>query len=227
MLFTALLTIHLIGVALGLGGATIGDLAVLRSLRRTEPAPREQLIHLSRSIWLGLALLGASGAALFALNPSSYLHSAGFIAKMVLVAGLVLNGIFLHPRLSKLRMSRGVVVSGAISVVSWYGSLAIAMFRTELDLTLPAYVSLYALAVAIVSVLYLVVHAHLGSSGGAAGSNQGCGAATMTHTRSHSDDRTSDPEAGLTVVEREELVRLCLEDEELRKALSSYVRQHA
>lgn len=202
MVSTALLTIHLIGVALGLGGATIGDIAILRSLWRSEPQPREHLIHLSQSIWLGLALLGVSGVALFALKPSDYLHSSGFIAKMILVAGLTANGIFLHRRLPRLRVSTATLFSGAVSIVSWYGALAIAMFRSQLNLTLPDYLGLYGLSVVGVSLLYIISHAYLRRSKAVAS------------------------EAGLTLTEQDELARLCREDEDLRKALSSYVRQH-
>jgi hypothetical protein len=161
MLFTIFMTFHLVGVALGLGGATIGDLAVLRSLRRGEPAPREHLDYMSQAIWLGLALLAISGIALFVRSPSTYLSSSGFIAKMVVVSGLVANGLYLQRRLPSLRITWMTLVSGAISSVSWYGALAVAMLKTKLHLPLADYIGLYVTGILVVAALYAFIYRRL------------------------------------------------------------------
>lgn len=144
MLFTSLLTLHLAGVALGLGGATIGDLAILRCLRSGQPFPYEHLHRMSQAIWGGLAILALSGGGMFALSPSVYLHNTGFAAKMLVVAALAVNGLFLHRRLPALRMSPVMLAAGAVSTVSWYGALLISMFRSQVDFSLGSYLVLYA-----------------------------------------------------------------------------------
>lgn len=154
MLFTALLTLHLAGLALGLGGATVGDLMLMRFVLKGEPHPSQLLGYLSQAIWLGVAILGISGVAMFAFQPSTYLHSAGFLAKMIVVAALIGNGVFLHRQIPRLRMNRSTLLSGAISTVSWYSALAIAMFRGHLQLSLVGYLSLYLVAVVVVFVCY-------------------------------------------------------------------------
>ena len=154
MLTTAFLTIHLIGLAIGLGGATIADLAVLRSLVRRQPLPVELLRDLSMAIWLGLSILTVSGLVLFAFEPSRYIHLSGFVAKMVVVAILVLNGSLLHRRLDHFRPSPLMLLGGAVSSVSWYASLTIALFKTQLGLGVAEYLALYGLAVVLVWRMY-------------------------------------------------------------------------
>jgi hypothetical protein len=165
MLYTALLTLHLAGLALGLGGATIGDLAILRHVRKGGPHPAEQLRYLSQAIWLGLAVLGVSGVALFALQPSAYLHSSGFVAKMIVVAVLMGNGVYLHRQIPKLRIGPTTFLSGSISTVSWYSALAIAMFRGHVQLSVVGYLSVYLAAVAIAWVSYVQGYRWLRTSG--------------------------------------------------------------
>ena len=150
MLFTALICVHLVGLALGLGGATIGDLLILRGMVRAEPFPIEQLRDLSWAIWIGVATLALSGLLLFAMKPSSYLHSSGFMAKMIVVGVLILNGLVLHVRLSQLRLSMVALLFGAISTVSWYASMAIAMFRGKVHLSVIDFLSLYLIAIVMV-----------------------------------------------------------------------------
>jgi hypothetical protein len=165
MVFTGLLGIHLIGLAIGLGGATIADIALLRSVLTRRPVPVDQLRDLSWVIWLGVAVLTLSGLLLFALSPSSYLHNSGFIAKMVIVGLLILNGAVLHGRITTFRVSLVTLLCGAVSIVSWYGSLIIAMYKSKLHLTVPDYLSLYLLAVVVVWRVYCSLFARLHPSG--------------------------------------------------------------
>ncbi len=129
---------------------------------RRQPIPGEQLRDLSGAIWLGLGVLTVSGAVLFGMNPSKYLHNGGFVAKMIVVAVLMLNGLLLHGRLATFRPSALILLAGAVSSVSWYGSLAIAMFKAKVGLSLVSYLSLYALAIVIVWRIYVSLFAKLG-----------------------------------------------------------------
>jgi hypothetical protein len=150
VLFTALISVHLVGLALGLGGATIGDLVILRRMLRGGPFPSDQLKDLSWAIWIGVAILSASGLLLFALKPTTYIHSSGFVAKMIVVGVLIINGFVLHGQLSKFRLSIATLLFGSISSVSWYGSMAIAMFRDKIHLSVIDYLTIYLMAIAIV-----------------------------------------------------------------------------
>jgi hypothetical protein len=149
VLFTALICVHLIGLALGMGGATTGDLLILRGMIRGGPFPTDLLKDLSWAIWIGVATLTASGFMLFAMKPTAYVHSSGFLAKMIVVGVLILNGLVLHTRLPKLELSVATLMLGAISTVSWYSSMAIAMFRSRVHLSVVDYISLYLIAVAV------------------------------------------------------------------------------
>jgi hypothetical protein len=150
VLFTALICLHLVGLALGLGGATTGDLLTLRRMVRGGPFPTDQLKDLSWVIWIGVAILTASGLLLFAMKPTSYIHNSGFVAKMIVVGVLILNGLVLHGRLSNLRLSTTTLLIGSISSVSWYAAMAIAMFRSKVHLSVVDYLSIYLMAIAIV-----------------------------------------------------------------------------
>jgi hypothetical protein len=168
VLFTALICVHLAGLALGLGGATIGDLLILRAMARGGPFPTDQLKDLSWAIWIGVATLTASGLLLFAMKPTTYLHSSGFVAKMIVVGVLILNGLVLHSRLSTLRLSTAALLLGAISTVSWYASMAIAMFRSKVHLSVIDYMSIYLIAIAIVWRLNWRLYEHFASRYGPA-----------------------------------------------------------
>ena len=163
MLFTALVSVHLVGLALGLGGATIGDLLILRAMVRGGPIPADLVKDLSWAIWIGVAILTASGLALFEMKPTTYLHSSGFVAKMIVVGVLILNGSVLHARLSKLGLSTATLLFGAISTVSWYASMAIAMFKSEVRLSVIDYLSVYLITIAIVWRLNCRLYERFGS----------------------------------------------------------------
>jgi hypothetical protein len=143
MYFTSLLFIHLIGLSIGLGAATIADLSLIRSLRHGRAASSEFLRISSYCVWIGLALLTVSGVNLFALSPSTYLASSGFVAKMVIVGVLLLNGFFLQRQGTEWAMNKNLLVMGAVSVTSWYGSLAAALFKNEVSLPLQVWLLAY------------------------------------------------------------------------------------
>ncbi len=157
MLSTGLLTVHLIGLGLGLGGATIGDISVVSALRRGKAVPPDLMRFVGICIWAGLAILTVSGVALFLLHPSMYLHLSGFIAKMVIVAVLIGNGWILHRGRSDWHLDRRLLLLGAISTVSWYASLLVAMFKTEIHLPLFGYLGLYVATVLLIWILGLLL----------------------------------------------------------------------
>lgn len=138
-----LIILHLLGVALGVGGALVSDLMFIKSVRNgTITRTEMSFLRLGSSVvWGGLLLLVVSGASMFFLNPEAYASSSKFLVKMTVVGILVLNAIAFHavhiPRLSanvgkRLASSRDftentgiLIVSGVISIVSWISALVL------------------------------------------------------------------------------------------------------
>lgn len=163
IVFRAFVGLHLVGLAFGLGGAFIADFAFFKSVRqgdRISPETVAWMRSFSQVVWIGLGLLVVSGAGMFLSDTDKYLHSTGFMAKMLLVAVLVINGLFLNfystARLTTFNFSqkytkRGAAwrarklsfVFGAISAVTWYSVLGIALFKDFLSLPLFVYIAAY------------------------------------------------------------------------------------
>jgi hypothetical protein len=145
---TALIIIHLFGIALGAGGAFASDFMFIQSVkdRRITETEIGFLKLGSRMVWIGVGVLLVSGLALFSLDPSTYLASSKFLAKMSIVGIIIMNGIFFHlshiPVLvecsEKEKMSDSpeflakrnfLLASGAISIVSWSSALILGALR--------------------------------------------------------------------------------------------------
>jgi hypothetical protein len=165
---TALLILHAMGFALGLGVAIFLDVHMLRVLkgqRRVEATDVALLRTGSALVAVGLALLWLSGAGLTTLawehNPA-FLDNPKLHAKLCIVMALTINGVLLHrvvlPHVEA-QVGRGLfdeaglgrrtllVTCGAVSVVSWTASFLLGMVR-ELNFTVSAVTILgvYALA---------------------------------------------------------------------------------
>ena len=154
---TVLIVLHLLGVAIGAGSAYASDFTFIRSIRDGAIDQKEctRLRRFSRFVWGGLAVLTISGIGLFLTDPSHYLSSSKFLAKMTIVAVLVANGVIFHqfhlPRLidgTWTRHQRFLIVSGILSFCSW-GSAIFLGFLRQTPLT---YVHLLTLYVGIVAV---------------------------------------------------------------------------
>lgn len=146
------LTFHLIGVAAGMGGATITDLLFFNFLRdfRISTKEAEVMRILSNIIMFALGILYLSGLALFFSDPSAFSQSPAFLAKVSIIVILTINGIFMHkfiaPRMIELSFLRHPIHShremhrlralsfamGAISFTSWYTAFFIAMLKSYL-----------------------------------------------------------------------------------------------
>lgn len=162
---TLLTLAHLLGVAVGAGGAFTSDALFLSSVRdgRLSATELRFLKVGSRMVWTGLAILAASGAGLFLTDPPSYLASSKFLAKMTVVAVITANGLVFHavhiPRLlvhsgggpslrgMLARHKALLLASGAVSGVSWLTALALGASRT-VPLPYAAIVGIYLLLLA-------------------------------------------------------------------------------
>ncbi|GJD81193.1 hypothetical protein [Methylobacterium gregans] len=146
---TLLIALHLVGLCLGLGGATMLDFWILRWMRWGS-LPREIariFLFISKVVSVGIALLWFSGLGflmVYALESPEKLQNPKLWAKMTVVAVLTLNGLLIHalvlpgvlrdvgrPMLDGISGTRtGVfLVSGAVSGVSWYTAFALGLMR--------------------------------------------------------------------------------------------------
>lgn len=153
---TPLLIVHCLGFALGLGGATILDLMLLRSLRRRlGPAEIMSVDLISGVVAAGLAILVASGLgfiALYAWTSPFMLANPKLWAKAAVVGVLAANGAYIHARvLPAVRRQAGrtlfedvparvrvsMLTAAAVSCVSWHFSFLLGLVR-ELNFATPA-----------------------------------------------------------------------------------------
>jgi len=139
--------IHLVGVAVGLGGALFSDFLFFRSVKNgVLSLPEVRLLHFGGTfVTTGLLILVFSGVALFFQDPARYMESSKFLSKMAIVAVISLNGAIFHSvhlrtlrRLAGVRLrdsrifkkaSLGLFASGAVSVVSWLSALVLGSLR--------------------------------------------------------------------------------------------------
>lgn len=153
---------HIVGVALGVGGATISDIfftRILKSGKITKP-DYDNLKVLSRVIWAGIIILIISGLAfLWRMYDSSgsvgILNSEKFLAKLTLVAVITVNGLVFHfkvfPKLKSMIGDKDfskhhllLSVTGAISVTGWYSIIILSTLR-GVNLPYFAWLGLYLL----------------------------------------------------------------------------------
>lgn len=148
---TFLLIGHMIGLAMGAGGATMSDILFLTSItdHMLDASELRLLKRASLVVIVGLLLLYATGIGFLFVREEGV--GERFWAKMTIVGILTLNGIMMHwkvfpilEEMAQLRLSLSVekfrangrlfAITGAVSSVSWYGALVLGAWRT---LTLP------------------------------------------------------------------------------------------
>lgn len=170
--------VHLLGVAVGAGGALMSDFffMVMTKDKKLDKSEFKVLKAGGVFVWIGLFLLIVSGMLIFSTNPQGYLNSSKFLLKMLVVLVLTINGIFFHvahiPRLkgvvgknmvkSKhfLKESRHMYMSGAVSVTSWVAALLLGGLRS-IPYTLPVGLTIYLTFVLIVALIAEVVRRRL------------------------------------------------------------------
>ncbi len=145
---------HLLGVALGVGAATITDIFFFKFLNDYKISFLESdiLKTLSQIIWFALFLLLISGVALFIPKSEILVHSGKFMVKMIGIIVLIVNGFVLNiiiaPKLAQMTFTndnpqidpqltflRNVSFAlGAVSISSWYFIFILGALR---GVTLP------------------------------------------------------------------------------------------
>lgn len=178
------LTFHILGVILGMGGATITDILFFNFLRDFTISKKEAEVMriISNVIMIALGVLILTGVALFLSDVARYSVSAPFLAKSLIVAIVAINGITMHkfiaPHMVKLsfiqhpfsalhsihtlrKISFGM---GAISFVSWYSVFFIAMLKSYIPASaslveiLMVYGAILFPAVLVSQIMHRVIH---------------------------------------------------------------------
>ncbi|WP_211286115.1 MULTISPECIES: hypothetical protein [Roseovarius] len=171
---TGLRFVHFIGLALGLGGAILLDLMMLRFFVRGRIIKETSDIFefASKIVSAGLFVLWITGVGflfLYALTNPELLMNPKVHAKLMIVTILTVNGFFIHTIILpgvKRQIGKSLftdisplkrtvfVTSGAISAVSWFLPVALGAFP-QLNNNVPVMVILtaYLLLIATAAVL--------------------------------------------------------------------------
>lgn len=153
-IYTRIATIlHLLGVILGVGSATITDILFFRFIGDKHISGREAKLMdiLSKVIWAALLLLVVTGSMLYIPSMDRLNESGKFMIKLIGLLVLILNGLvlgyFIRPKLTKIdfsnnhmsrfglshitnrRMRVAATICGAISISSWYFIFVLGALR--------------------------------------------------------------------------------------------------
>ncbi len=187
--YTFLILAHIIGTALGAGGAAISDLLFFRSIRdgKIERNEMELLKTISMAIWAGFGILVFSGFGFFLLyriqSPElGLIYNPKVLAKITIVLVVLFNGLVMHAKVFPLLESfvdkplfnpdfakRATIAftTGAVSIISWYSALILGVWR-GLDLSywtiIGAYLAVIAAGVIIANVVGRRVIKKLGTN---------------------------------------------------------------
>lgn len=145
--------LHLVGVILGVGSATVTDIFFFRFISDKHISASEAKLMdiLTKIIWAALAVLIVTGIMLYIPNMDRLNESGKFLTKLVGLLVLVLNGMilgrYIRPRLTKIDFSNNnmsrfglshevnrkmriyTTLSGAVSIASWYFIFTLGALR--------------------------------------------------------------------------------------------------
>lgn len=127
--YSILVTVHIVGTALGVGGVTFAEIFYLKALRDGVVDPMEsdflRTIYTVMRVGLILAVFSGFGFLILyrAVGATELLYSPVLWAKLTIIGLLVANAIAIHAR--AIPMSIGA----AVSLVSWYAALSLGVFR--------------------------------------------------------------------------------------------------
>ena len=158
-----IVVLHILAMALGLGAATLTNVFFFRFLKdgRISESEAGVLATLSEFIWFALGLILLTGLSLSLPESSSYLDTPKFLAKMVVVGVIIVNGAFLNlyiaPKLVKIsfgerhhhkegelgRARRLVFTLGPVSIISWYGAFILGALPAWAPLVLGQFLKIY------------------------------------------------------------------------------------
>jgi hypothetical protein len=124
-----LITAHLIGVALGVGGATFGGILYLKAMKdgKVDPMEGEWLSVIFTVLRIGLVIAVISGFGFFLeyrfTGQEERLLDPRLWAKMTIILVLVFNALLIQMR--RIPMWLGE----SLSLTSWYGALVLGIMQ--------------------------------------------------------------------------------------------------
>lgn len=171
------LTLHILSMAIGLGGATVSDVLFFRFLKDFRISKKEQeTLHVLKNIILtAMIIITLTGLALYLPMSAKLNASPLFLLKAIATGVLLVNGIALHvfiaPHLIHLNLKdnshmgagwhRLAFALGSISICSWYSVFLIAMLKNEIpwgySTMLTAYIVLLLVAVTISQIVRVLL----------------------------------------------------------------------
>lgn len=143
-----ILLVNVIGIALGLGAATLADLFFFKFLKdfRISGLEAEVLNVFSQVIWFSLGVIFMTEIGLYLPNMGLLSGSPAFLLKVIVLGVIVINGSFLnlfiapqfvriqfheqhvHEPGELIRTRQIAFILGPISLVSWYTLLFLTMW---------------------------------------------------------------------------------------------------
>jgi hypothetical protein len=142
-IYEIIVTLHVVSAAVGVGAAATSDTIFLRSIRNRNIS-RDQFVLIraaSRVVFGGLIILTLTGIYMMFLN-AELVRMPHFQLKMTAVVFLMLNGLIFHAKLlpffkqhMDVKLSKEHIsskqwlfaITGAVSAVSWFTALIIAV----------------------------------------------------------------------------------------------------
>lgn len=144
---TIYLILHVFGAILGAGGAFMSDIMFFATVK-DGIINKEELRFMrlgGNVVWTGLIILIISGILLFYTDPVFYANSQKFLVKVSIVVIILINGIIFHtihlPHLKnhqEIEFAKSntfkekasfVMISGAVSMVSWISTVILGMLK--------------------------------------------------------------------------------------------------
>lgn len=161
---TAIIIIHALAAAVGVGTATVTDIFFFRFLKdyKISQSEHELMTTLSNIIWFALGMIVITGIGLYLPASERLLESSKFLTKVVAVSVVIVNGIFLNlvvsPKMMQMDFSgphdhqKGELhfmrklsfALGGISISSWYIIFILGSLKS-IPVSFKTAVSIYAL----------------------------------------------------------------------------------
>jgi len=157
--YTILVIAHIVGVALGVGGATFAEVNLVRALRDGEISPDESALMRGTYaiLRLGFFMLVLSGFGFLLYyrlsGAEELLYSPTLWAKLAVIGALSVNAALMQMRFIPL------VWGSAISITSWYAALILGVFMRSMEyLQITAVFSIYALSIVAMYFILQFIH---------------------------------------------------------------------
>lgn len=104
---------------------------------KKEILPQKRVLILHRTIWIGIAIMIVTGVTMFYPLKDYLLYTPAFYTKMAFLGALIVNSFFIE-RFMHIALTRPftsltkkerlpLLVSGAVSTLSWIGVIASAL----------------------------------------------------------------------------------------------------